>query len=75
MKLELFAEIGRATKASAEELEQRLQPMWLAAVGVSREESKAELRGIDDQYKSLPARVERLEDAVFKPKPKRRAKG
>jgi hypothetical protein len=44
-------------------------------VGVSREESKAELRGIDDQYKSLPARVERLEDVVFKPKPKRRAKG
>lgn len=71
----LSAEIGRATRASNEELELRLRPMWMAAVGVSYEQSRQELRAIDDQYKSLPQRVERLEDAVFKPKPKRRAKG
>jgi DNA topoisomerase VI subunit B len=44
----LMAEIGRATKASAEELELRLQPMWMAAVGVGREQSAQELRAIDD---------------------------
>jgi hypothetical protein len=71
----LVAEIGRATAASAEQL--RLQ--WRAEIAqfvkVVTDTNRTEIKILDDQYSSLPARVDRLEDTVFKPKPKRRAKG
>jgi hypothetical protein len=41
------------------------------ALGISAEATRGELRIIDDQYKDLPGRVARLEDAVFKPAPRR----
>jgi hypothetical protein len=41
-------------------------------VNAMTESLRAEFRGIDDQYKDLPARVSKLENAVFTPKPARR---
>ncbi len=50
---------------------------WLSAelaqhVTAMTEALRAEFRVGDDQYKDLPARVSRLETAVFTPKPARR---
>lgn len=67
----LYAEIARATSASAEALRAEIA----AAATVTVETVRADIRAIDDQYKTLPARVDRLEGEVFKPKPKRRARG
>jgi hypothetical protein len=71
----LMIEIGRATTASAEQLRAEFRADNAQLIKSAEETSRAELRAFDDKYKSLPPRVERLEDAVFKPKPKRRAKG
>jgi hypothetical protein len=38
------------------------------------EENRAWFRAIDDQYKTLPDRVRKLEEAVFPPPPRSRRK-
>lgn len=71
----LMIEIGRATAASAEKLKLEWRDEIAQFVKVVTDTNRTEIRVVDDRYGSLPERVERLEDAVFKPKPKRRAKG
>jgi hypothetical protein len=74
-ELRLMFEIARATSASAEQLKTELRADLAQHVKVAVDTNRTELKIVDDQYKTLPDRVEKLEDAVFKPKPKRRAKG
>jgi hypothetical protein len=74
-ELRLMFEISRATSASAEQLKTELSADLAQHVEVVIDTNRSELRIVDDQYRTLPVRVEKLEDVVFKPKRKRRAKG
>ena len=75
LRAEMRAEIGQATSASAEQLRTELRADIASAVGGMADQVRTEIRVMLEPYKKLPERVEKLEDAVFKPKPKRRAKG
>ena len=45
-----------------------------SALRIVSEENRAWFRTIDDQYKDLPGRVRKLEEAVFPPPPRARRK-
>jgi hypothetical protein len=72
---QLRAEIGQGIAASAEHIITQVRADNAQLMKSVQDKATTEIRAIDDQYKTLPDRVEKLEDAVFKPKPKRRAKG
>jgi hypothetical protein len=66
-----------ATKVDLEQLRDDIAKDTQAAVRAISEENRAWFRAIDDQYKNLPERVRKLEEAVVPPppRPRRRKSG
>ncbi len=73
-KLEAKLDVTRFTSEIAQ-LERRLSAEFARHAGAMMEASRAEMRAMLDPYGELPARVERLEAAVFAPKPRKRRTG
>jgi hypothetical protein len=64
--------IEQRSEQRSELREQRLLVELARHVNAANEETRAFIRSLDDKYASLPARVDRLETAVFPPKRQRR---
>ena len=71
-----FEQVDRRFEETARQATQRHAEL-LAELGqhtrAAAEANRADLRVVDDQYRDLPPRVTKLEEAVFAPKPKKRA--
>jgi hypothetical protein len=59
-----------ATKDDLEQMHEQIVQENLANLRMVIEENRAWFRAIDDQYKDLPERVQKLEVAVFSPPPR-----
>ena len=60
LRVDLNEDVGRQMRASHEQLRVELRQ----DIAASEERLRTEFRGLDDQYRDLPERVERLEDHV-----------
>ncbi len=72
LRTELRTEFRTELAHSANSLEARLSAELAQHTRAIMEDNRATMRAMLDPYVSLPPRVERLEAAVFAPKPKRR---